>query len=507
MTRTRRFLGGVALGYVQQAVLTLVGLWLTAFLLGRLGEGDYGLWLVATQLLGILLLLDLGVVALLPRETAFATGRAGGRADAEELALVAGRTTRLVMWQLPAVAAFAGAAWLLLPPRWDALREPLALVLAVFVALFPARILQALLKGLQDLAWLGMASTATWLAGTVCTVLLILRGDGIMALAVGWTAQQVLSALVWWWRLAKMFPAALPRRLASFSREQLRDRLERSGWVSISQVANVLTAGADLLLIGKVLGPAAVVPYFCTAKVPIVLGHQVQLLAHTAQPALAELRAGGSADRIAQATRALMQLLLYASGLLACVVLVVNAGFVTWWVGANRYGGPLLTGTILVGVMVRHWNTAAVHGLFAFARDRRISLTSLAEGLAAVGLMVLLLPRYGTLGAAIAILVAGLFVALPANATGLARALGPAGRGLFRDLWPFAWRFVPLAGLAAVIGRRWPPQHLPGLVVATLATAFVYAGLFLPLARRGPLGIYVEPRLGALRERFGARRG
>ena len=74
MTRTGRFLRGLSVGYTSQVLTTLVGLWLTTFLLSRLGQVDYGLWLVATQVLSYLLLLDLGIVALLPRETAFATG-------------------------------------------------------------------------------------------------------------------------------------------------------------------------------------------------------------------------------------------------------------------------------------------------------------------------------------------------------------------------------------------------------------------------------------------------
>lgn len=495
MTRTRRFLGGVALGYVQQVVYTLVGLWLTRFLLLHVGDRDYGLWLVAAQLLGFLLLLDLGVIALVPRETAFATGRAGGASDTADVGVVAGRTARLVLWQLPLVALAALGVWLFLPAGWAPLRAPLAVVLVAFVALFPARIFQGLLNGLQDLAYLGAASLVSWTAGTTLTVVLVLRGQGIMALAFGWVAQQAVAALAWWWRLARRFPAALPRRLERYGPGDLRDRLVRSGWVSVGQVANVLTAGVDLLLIGTLLGPAAVIPYFCTAKVPVVLGHQVNALAHAAQPALAELRAGETPERVALTTRALAQLLLLGSGGIAVIVLVVNAGFVTWWVGADNYGGFTLTVAILAALLVRHWNTAAVHGLFAFAMDRRISLTSLAEGAAAVGLMVWLVPRIGILGAALAAGGAGLLVALPANALGLRRALGTAGRGLLADVGRFGWRFLPLAALAAVAGRAFPPRTLPALIGATLVAGTVYGLLFLPLARRGPLGVYLEPRL------------
>ena len=78
MTRTRRFLGGVTLGSLQLALATVVGLWMTPFLLGRLGSETLGVWLIAQQLLGYLMLMDLGVNAVLPRETAYAMGRAGG---------------------------------------------------------------------------------------------------------------------------------------------------------------------------------------------------------------------------------------------------------------------------------------------------------------------------------------------------------------------------------------------------------------------------------------------
>ena len=70
MTRTRRVMRGLGVSYVSQVVLALVGLWVTPFLLGRLGQEQYGLWLVATQLLAYLALTDLGIVALLPREVA-----------------------------------------------------------------------------------------------------------------------------------------------------------------------------------------------------------------------------------------------------------------------------------------------------------------------------------------------------------------------------------------------------------------------------------------------------
>ena len=49
--------------------------------------------------------------------------------------------------------------------------------------------------------------------------------------------------------------------------------LGRSAWVSLAQIAQVFLNGTDVLIIGKLLGPAAVVPYSCTSKLVTVLAN------------------------------------------------------------------------------------------------------------------------------------------------------------------------------------------------------------------------------------------
>ena len=502
MTRTRRFLGGLAVGYANQALVTIVGLWLTAFLLGRLGQEDYGLWLVGTRILGYLALLDLGVVALLPRETAFATGRAGGESAAHDLPEIVGRTTRLVLWQMPLIALVAAIIWLALPEEWAALRHPLALVMGVFVLGFPLRVFQAVLTGLQELAFLGTVYTVTWIAGTGITVVLAFAGFGLYALAIGWSVGQVLSGLIWWRRAVSHHPEVIPSRLPRFSDGQLRDRLSRSMWISVSQIAQVLLQGTDLLIIAKIIGPQAVVPYFCTAKVLTVLGHQPQMLAEAAQPALSELRAGPDRERLADVSLALSRAILILSGAAACVVFAVNEGFVGWWVGSEQYGGSVLTAVLLGSMLLRHWNVTAVYSLFAFGRDRRISLTTLFEGIVTVTITIVLVYRWGLLGAAVGSIAGVILIALPANLTAQARELEISTLRLVGDLWPWFWRFAIVSGLAILVSDVWTPSSIPTLVLTTLVAAGTYGALMLPLALRDPLGMYVRPRLEKLRNRI-----
>ena len=51
MSRTSRYLKGLAGNYVSQAIILLAGLWLTRFLLSRLGAEEFGRWLIVLQAL------------------------------------------------------------------------------------------------------------------------------------------------------------------------------------------------------------------------------------------------------------------------------------------------------------------------------------------------------------------------------------------------------------------------------------------------------------------------
>ncbi len=174
MTRASRFLSGFKWGLINQVLTLVVGLLVTPFLLRRLGQSDLGLWMVASSLLGYLGLLDLGVVALLPRETAYAAGRHPER-PLPAVADVFSRALQIALLQLPLVAAGAALLLLLLPENSERLVHPFLLVLGTFVVLFPLRLFQAVLNGLQDLRFLGVLQTVSWAAGTATSVGLVLR--------------------------------------------------------------------------------------------------------------------------------------------------------------------------------------------------------------------------------------------------------------------------------------------------------------------------------------------
>jgi O-antigen/teichoic acid export membrane protein len=495
MSRSRRFLGGLWLGYASQILTMLTGLWMTPFLLRHLGQHDYGLWLVGLQLLAYLTLIDLGVVALLPRETAYATGRGGGIEGATDLPLIIGQTGRIVLWQTPIVLFAAVGAYIFMPSQWANLRYPLAWMLVAFVITFPLRIFQAVLRGLQDLKFLGAINIVTWLVTTAVTIALVWAGYALNALAVGWIIGQILSGAVHYVRLKVKFPAALPNRLPSTQWQQVRKQLTAGFWVSVAQMAQVMVNATDMLIVGRILGPSAVVPYACTGRLIMVLGNQPQMLMQAAAPGLCEMTTGASRDRLLSALTSLTQLITMASGVIVAVVLSVNSGFVDWWVGSNLYGGGALNVLLLASMFFRSFNTSYAHAVLFLGHERRLSMTNLADGAITVGSGLLLTKLFGAIGAPLGSLLGVCLVSLPMNLNLVVRETGTGLYGVLKPLTPLLTRAGLAWGAVAILSIAWKPQGIQMLALVTIAILAAFSGLILPLILRPPIRDYVVAAL------------
>jgi O-antigen/teichoic acid export membrane protein len=370
-----------------------------------------------------------------------------------------------------------------------------------FVIAFPLRIFAAILQGLQDLAFLGKLNIVAWTTGTALTIALVFFGQGLYALAWGWIATQVITAAVCLVRLKQSFVGVLPRRLPTVSWLQIRSQLKQGFWISVAQIAQVLTNGTDLIIVGLILGPLAVVPYACTAKLIGVLANQPQMLMQAAFPGLSEMRTAESPKRLFEVCSTLSLAMMIMTGAIVCVVLVVNQGFVQWWVGANQYGGFVLT-TLLIGAMLlRHWNTSWIYPLLCFGRERRISMTNLLDGLVTAVLALGFVWLFGAKGAPAASIVGVCLVSLLGNLYAVSRELNVTISSVVKVFTPWLWRFAIIAVVAVALNRFWIPHTFLTLALATIATTAAYLLFMLPILFGSELGRYVKPRLTVARVR------
>lgn len=484
--RLQRFVGGLSIGYLQTAVVAVVALWLTPYLLRHVGEHEFGLWLVGGQALSYLALADLGIVALLPREIAHATG-AAGRPEAPRVSAVVQESATIVACQMPVVAIVGVVAWLLIGSQWMELRGPLAVAVVAFVLSFPLRVFPAMLQGFQDLPYLGGVQLVTWVISSAVTVVLVEAGHGLYAIAAGWVVTQVLVVALSFRRLVREFPTTVPSFFPTLWTVGGFERVGRGLWVSVNQIAQVLLNGTDLMVVGWLLGPAAVVMYSCTGRLATTLANQPQMFMQMAVPALSELRAAAPRARLFEVSSAMSQAMLLGSGAIACVVIGVNQEFVSWWVGRERFGGSILTVLMLLSMMLRHLNVAVSYTLYSLGHERRLALTGIADGVVTVSSMFGLVPLFGLRGAVMGTIVGVSLISLPANVRTLAREEGVSIVVALRHLKSWAIRCGALLFIVGMSVNLWPP-HSVWLVVAGAAIAAGYLVSMLPVLSAPPIG-------------------
>ncbi len=348
---------------------------------------------------------------------------------------------------------------------------------------------------MQDLTYLGLINTGTWLVQAALTVVFVLAGSGFWALAISWVGARCFATVVIWWRLRLVCPGLSVLAPGRPEVQASWDLLKRGLWVSVGRVAQLLLNGMDLFILGYVLGPGAVVVYACTGKTITLLGNQIYVLATTADPALSEVRVGGSREQMARISAALSQLTLLASGLVAVVVLATNEGFVGLWVGAQLYGGTMLTVWLLVSMLLRHLTFTLGHLLYCFGYERALAFLLLADGLVTVAGVLELVALAGPAGAPLGSLLGVCLTSLPVSLYLLARDSGLTPLGLLRCHWPWLWRFTGLVLVLVLVGQVWKPRELPGLAATGAGVGLAYGLLMLPMSLRSQMGPYLRPRL------------
>lgn len=492
--RSKRFLSGALLAYLYQGGMMVAGIFLTPFYLRVLGAADYGIWLVGLQVLNFLLLCDLGVVAVLPRDVGQAHGRELAGEGPHELELLVGRSAKIVVLQTMLVALVALVLFLFRPgaTATSGLRAPMALVLLTFALTYPLRMTHAILTGLQDLKFLGQLRIWLWVLSVGVTVTMLLFGAGFLALASGWCVQEAGGNLGAVWRLRRIRPDLLHSQIWKNTGAFQWRWLARGLWVSLGQTAGSLIGGVDLMIIARAFGPATVVIYSCTGKLVQVLQQQPQVLASTALSGLSQMRTSESRDRIRKAATCLTQAMVFVGGAIFCIVLPLNQQFVAHWTGPRYFGGLALTVLFLANFIIRLIDYTLALALFAFGYEKLTAIRALIDGVLSVSLASILVRPLGLTGVILGFVCGALLVSLPMDLYLFARDFEISIMSAIRPYVPYLWRLTVVGcGAYAILGKIALPNLFAVMLVAS-AIGLVYLTVALPYVFKTELGEYIR---------------
>lgn len=381
----------------------VVGFFLSPFILHRLGDDAFGLWVLVFSLTGYYGLFDFGIRSSIVRYVAQfkATGEKDSLNRFINTSLFTYGGTGLVLLLVTVAASFYVTSFFRIPVglQWSA--RALFLVVGTAVAIgFPLSVFAGVLEGLQQFNWLSLTQAGYNVGRAVLIVVALRRGGGLLTIAL---ISMILNLSTY-----AVYFAVVQRQLAVryalryVDRESFRKMVSYGSITFVAAIASQLRFYSDATVIGIFIGSAAITYFSIGSKLVSYSSNVTQSMAQIFTPMSSQFNATGDMERL----RRILVMGNRACALivfpLCATLIILGKSVIEVWVGAKYV--PIAY-TVLVLLMVSDSTQMAQSAsgkiLYGMARHRTLAFVWLAEGVANLILSIVLLRYYGVIGVAI----------------------------------------------------------------------------------------------------------
>jgi O-antigen/teichoic acid export membrane protein len=503
MPKLRQLAWGVTMNWIALGASVIVSFFLAPFVVHRLGNTIYGVWVLVNSLVSYMALLDLGLRGAVTRFVS--KGFAQGDHAASSRALSAAFWMRVwiglgAVFISGVLAIVVGRAFhipseLRTPAQW------VAVVCGInFAVSLTSGVFGGVLSALQRFDLLSAATMLQTLLSAAGIVLLLRMGHGIIALAI-W---QLCVATICGALLILLSFRNYPQLVLSFHRpdkETLRQLWNYSSFVFIINLSHQIVYYTDNLVVGAFLSATAVTFYAIGGNLVEYLRNLVSSLTSTFTPLASTLEAQ-------EKTRRLQQLLIYGTRAGLFIALPVELAlffrghtFIGLWMGAqySDISGHILRILLLAQFFILANGTSG--GIaYGLGRHRPVAFWALGEGIANLALSVFLVRRIGISGVAWGTVIPSLVT------YGMFWPwYSPRLVGL--PVWNYLWQSWIKSGLSAIpfgvacyyTDRFW--------VAKSLLQYFMQIAAILPLFAAGIAACFWSELYAYARKRFGIASG
>lgn len=471
-------IAGSSLGVVTDAV---IGFFLTRIILHSVGDSSFGLWVLASGLLGYYGLLDLGTRNAVIRFVA----RHNAQKDYESLSSVVSTALAgylalgalvltlacVVAWQLDNLFAFTNSADL-------ADGRELVLVLGVGAAIgFPMNAFGGTLEGMQQFVRIGIVQAGASVSRAIVVVMALRLGYGIVAVGVITVLFNVAAGCVNAAFVLRRFPElrlAFPHvkrstlvTLASFGLVTF--------WIGVS---NRLRFESDSLVIGNMLGLQMVAMFAIGSKIITYSSDFVTTIGSVFTPMLSHADAIGDRSMVTRMTLAGNKLESMIAFALAALLFFFGRLLIGLWVGPAYTQSYTIITILAIPMALFISHGGATRMLYGVGKHKPLAKMLLVEGVANIVLSVVLARRFGIIGVAWGTAIP-LFITSVFGVPWLAcRALGISYFAYWRaGQLPALVMVLPLVALFALFAVVLPKPTVGEAAVELVAGACLYAAI------------------------------
>lgn len=388
--------------YAGTGLSIVTGLVLVPLTIRSIGLVDFGLWALASGLVGSLGLLDAGLAPTLTKKAAESLALNDedglGRTASQVFAwyLIIGILAGCIVCVL---AVFAGKVFHVSPTELARFRVVLLIVAFQLALSFPLSTWGGIIAGLQDFHFLGAAGMAINLVKLAVTIVLLKMGFGLTSLI--WlglfaTCAGGLANILWVKRRLPGLRMVVRRPSLFGSREMLRF----SGAMFIWAITGRILLEAPRVLIAMFMPVSAVGIYEVGLRI-CNYSRSVLYPMFTFLPAASDLSARNEEARLQQLYLVGTKYFLLAYAFVTGVVLLFGKQFIFLWLGGDFKQSVLVMFILVLGTLYQTQNMVAHVMLPGMGRVRAFTWVMAAYPLVNIGLSIVLLKRFGLIGVAL----------------------------------------------------------------------------------------------------------
>lgn len=403
----QRLIRNITSNYLGFAVNTLVVLLLTPFLIRRLGDSVFGIWVLLNAFLSYFQMMEFGVMPSLIRFVSFHRAREEQRQIESVIGSAGLLLAGLGLAALPVV--YLIGTW---ASRWfdlsavdsEVFVQAVWVMGAAVVLTFFKRLFFAVIQGYQRFDLLNISAASGSIFGAAATVYFVAQGGGILALMIILAAQTVYEILFEAGVLLKVFH--LRPRFSDLSTRNFKKIFGYSYYAYLIDIAVTVAYKIDMVVIGLFLPAASITYYAIATRAARVLEKAVEPLEDTFFPLASELHTAGGGEALKKlllrGTQA--SVLLVTPGVL--LIYLHGADLIGWWVGA-AYREPSLPvlHIFLAVIFLSVFEATAASIFLGSGKVRFVANVYLLSAAANLLLSLLLVKDYGIAGVAMGTLI------------------------------------------------------------------------------------------------------
>lgn len=496
--RLRHIARSVLSNWFATAATLATGFFLAPFIVHRLGNVAYGVWVLAISSVNYLSILDLGMASSVVRfvSQGYATQDHEGASEALSAVLWVRLQIGGFLLLLSGVLAAVFPLVFKIPPALavDA-REAILIIGVTATISMSFGVFSSTLSALNryDLrSYVALTQLALRVAGVVT----VLRaGHGIVAVALCELFAAVVGNGLLMFTARRTYPE-LKIRLTKPRWEVLRNIWSYSIYAFLQTIAVQLVYQSDNLVVGAFVSAAAVTFYSIGNSLCRYTDQVVAAMTTTFTPAASTYEARGDTSGLRalyyNGTRAAM-----AFSLPIVITLIIRGGsFIGVWMGPqySKTSGTVLA-ILATALMFSLQNTTAIAIAFGVEKHQAIAKWAMGEAIANLTLSVVLARKFGLYGVAVGTLVPSLFIHLILWPRYVSRLVDVSYVQVFRNLWgPILLCAVPFAAASYVVDVLFPARTMVMFALQTIALLPLF-GIAIGLMFRDNVKRQILPRV------------